>query len=98
MYGAALPAGAQDVGDRRRQTGVRVADGQLHPRQPAGDQAAQEVGPERLGLRFADVQGENLAAAGLVDPMGDDQRFGDDAATAIVSGATVSSCCARQHA
>ncbi len=56
--GAALPGAAQDLRDRGLQTRVRVADGELDTDQPALDQAAQERGPERLGLGLADVDGE----------------------------------------
>jgi hypothetical protein len=45
---------------------VRVADGQLNADQAPGDQRAQELRPERLGLRGADVQADDLAAPGLV--------------------------------
>src|SRR5215210_3372410 len=44
------------------------------------DEASEELGPERLGLGLADMDRENLAAAGLVDAVGDHQRLGDDAA------------------
>jgi hypothetical protein len=53
--GAALPGAAEDLGDRGLQPGVRVTDGELHADQPAGDQAAQELRPERFGLGLADV-------------------------------------------
>jgi hypothetical protein len=45
-----------------------------------GDQRAQEVGPERLGLGLADVDADDLAAAGLVDGVGDHDALSDDAA------------------
>ena len=60
--------------------GVGVRDGELHPGQAARDQAPKEVGPERLGLGLADIDREDLAAAGLVHAMGDDQRLRHDAA------------------
>jgi hypothetical protein len=63
VHGAALPAAAQDLGDRGLQPGVRVADGQLHAGQPSLDQPAQELGPEGLGLGLADVDAEDLPAA-----------------------------------
>ena len=43
-----------------------VADGELDADEAAGDEAAQELGPERLGLRLADVQADDLPAPGLV--------------------------------
>ena len=42
-------------------------------RAPAG---AQELDPEGLGLDLADVDPDHLAAARLVDGVGDDQRLG----------------------
>src|SRR3954468_8524351 len=57
----------QDLGDRGLQPGMSVGDRQLHTDEAALDQAAQKVGPERLGLRLADVDREDLAAARLVD-------------------------------
>jgi hypothetical protein len=82
VHGAALPrrAGAQDPGDRCLQAGVRVADDQLAANQAAGDQIAQELRPERLGLGLADVQADDFAAAGLVDAVGDDHALPPDAA------------------
>src|SRR6187200_2045961 len=52
---------------------------QLHADQAAPDQATQEGGPERLGLGLADVDREDLAAAGLMDTMRDHERLVDDA-------------------
>ena len=66
VHGAALPRRAEHLRQRRLQAGVRVADGQLHADQAARDEAAQELAPERLGLRLADVQADDLAPAGLV--------------------------------
>ena len=57
-----------------------VADDQLHPGQPALDQVAQERAPERLRLRFADVEADHLSVAGLVHGVGEHQRFTHDAA------------------
>jgi hypothetical protein len=39
-----------------------VGDGQLDAGQAAGDQGAQELAPERFGLRDADVEADDLAA------------------------------------
>jgi hypothetical protein len=44
----------------------------LDPDQAAGDQRPEELGPERLGLRSADVQADDLAPARFVDGVGDD--------------------------
>lgn len=59
---------------------VRVADRQLHPNQPAGDEASEELRPERLGLGLADVQANDLATPGLVHRVRDDDAFARDAA------------------
>jgi hypothetical protein len=48
-----------------------VADGQLDADQAAHDQRPQELAPERLSFRFADVQADDLAPAGLVHGVGD---------------------------
>ena len=61
VHGAALPAAAQDLGDRGLQASVGVGDRQLDADQPARDEPAQKVGPERLGLGLADVDREDLA-------------------------------------
>ena len=55
-----------------------VADDQLHPGQPALDQVAQERAPERLRLRFADVEADHLSVAGLVHGVGEHQCLPDD--------------------
>ena len=78
--GAALPAAAEDLRDRRLQPGVRVADRELDAGQAALDEASEELGPERLGLGLADVDREDLAPPGLMHAVRDDQRLGDDAA------------------
>jgi hypothetical protein len=36
------------------------------PSEAASDVAAEELGPERLGVRLADVEADNLAPRGLV--------------------------------
>jgi hypothetical protein len=68
---------AEDLRDRGLQAGMRVADRELHTDQAALDQAAQERGPERLGLGLADVDAQDLAAAGLVHAVRDHQRLVD---------------------
>ena len=60
--------------DRRLQAGVRVGDRELHADQAALDEAAQEVAPERLGLGLADVEADDLPAAGLVHGVRDHER------------------------
>ena len=73
-------AAAEDLRDRGLQPGVRVADGELHADQAAGDEAAEELGPERFGLGLADVDREDLPPPALMDAVRDDERLGDDAA------------------
>ena len=80
VHGAALPGAAEDLRDRRLQPACASEIASCDADQAALDQAAQEVGPERLGLGLADVEAENLAAAGLMDAVGDHQRLGDHAA------------------
>jgi hypothetical protein len=78
--GAALPGAAEDLRDHGLQARVGVADGALGADQATLDQAAQELGPERLGLGLADIDREDLAAAGLMNAMRDHQRLVDHAA------------------
>jgi len=80
VNGAALPGAPEDLGDRRLQPGMRVGAGQLHADEAALDQAAQELGPERLGLGLADVDREDLAPPALMHAVGDDERLVDHAA------------------
>ncbi len=56
-----------------------VADHKPQAAQSAGSEAAEEVGPERLGLDLADVQADDLAVPGFGDGVGDDEGFADDA-------------------
>src|SRR3954451_15423190 len=56
-----------------------VADGQLHADQPARHQRPEELAPERLGLRFADVEADDLLAAALVHGAGDDDALAHNA-------------------
>ena len=80
VHGAALPGAAEDLRDRRLEPGVGVGDRELDADEPAGDQAPEELGPERLRLGLADIDREDLAAAALVDAVGDHQRLVDHAA------------------
>ena len=76
----ALPRAGEHLADRLLQAGVRVADDELNTGEAALDQATQERAPERLRLRLADVETDQLAVAGLVDGVGEHQRFPDDTA------------------
>jgi hypothetical protein len=75
VHGAALPRHAEDLRQRGFQVGMRVADGELDADQAARDERAQELAPERLGLRGADVEADDLAAARLVDGVRDDDAL-----------------------
>ena len=80
VHPATLPGGMQHFGDRRLDPFVAVGDRQLDATQATAGELAQEVGPERLGFRRADVHAEHLAAAVAVDADGNDHRDRDDAA------------------
>ena len=61
MGAAPLPGRAGQRGaDRLHQPGVGVGDNQLHARQAAGDQAAQERQPPGAVLTRGDLQPEDL--------------------------------------
>jgi hypothetical protein len=75
----ALPRGTEHRRERRFEPRVRVADGRLHPDQATRDQRPQELAPERLGLRGADVQADDLAPARLVDGVRDHHALARDA-------------------
>jgi hypothetical protein len=77
---AALPGAAEHLRERVLQPGVRVGDDQLHARESALDQSAQERAPERFRLGLADIERDHLAVAGLVHAVGEHQRFAHDAA------------------
>jgi hypothetical protein len=68
VHGATLPGAAQHLGDGLLEALVGVGDHQLHARQAAADQAAQELPPERLGLGRTHIQADDLTLAGLVPP------------------------------
>src|SRR3954462_7277528 len=59
---------------------MRVADRELDADQAARDERAQELAPERLGLRLADVEADDLPAPRLVDRVGDNDALARDAA------------------
>ena len=78
---ASLPGGALEAaGDRFGQPGVGVGGHQAHTAQPAVDQPGQELAPERLVLRVADVDTEDFAMAVGTQPGGDHDRLGHDVA------------------
>ena len=78
MHPAALPSGLEDLGDGRLDALVAVADDQLDTAQAPPVQAAQELGPERLGLGVPDLQAEHLALAVGIDAHRHYHRHADD--------------------
>jgi hypothetical protein len=79
MHAAALPGGGQDACGGRLDTLVRVRDDQLHARQAAPDEIAEELGPEGLGLRSPDRHAQHLAPAVRVDADREGDGNADDA-------------------
>src|SRR5205814_418637 len=77
---AALPGTAKDLSDCVLQALVRVRDDELHAGQAAPDEAAQEVAPERLRLRFPAVEADHLPSPRLVHAVRDHQALAHDAA------------------
>ncbi len=61
---------------------MRVGDDELDATQAASRQLAQELRPDRLGLRGADLHAQHLAPAVGVDADGDDDGDRDDAPAA----------------
>jgi hypothetical protein len=80
VHRAALPRRPEDLGEGRLQPRVGVGDRELDADQPAGDERAQELAPECLGLGLADVETDDLAAARLMDGVRDDNALACDAA------------------
>ena len=60
---AALPGGAEHLGDGGLDALMGVGDDQLDAAQAAARQLAQELRPDRLGLRGADLHAQHLAPA-----------------------------------
>jgi site-specific DNA recombinase len=80
VHATALPGGPEHLGHRGLDALMGVRDHELHPGQAAALELAQELGPEGLGLRGADVHAQHLAAAVGVHRHGDGHGDGDDAA------------------
>jgi hypothetical protein len=78
MHPAALPGGAQDLGDGRLEAFMGIGDHQLHALEAATHQTAQKLDPEGGGFRLTEP--EDLASAVLVDAGGDYGRDRHDAA------------------
>ena len=79
---AALPGGVHQLGDGGLDALVGVGDDELDAAQAAPSELAQELGPEGLGLRGADVHAQHFAPAVCVDADRDDHRDRDDAVVA----------------
>lgn len=78
MDAAALPGGALEVAvDRVAEPGMGVGDHEFHSAQTALDEIAEELAPEHLVLRVADIDTEHLAVAVGSQAGGDHDRFGD---------------------
>ena len=71
---ATSPGGAENLGGGALQPFVGVGDDELDPTQAASRQLAQELAPERLGFRGANVEAEHFAPAVGVDADGDGER------------------------
>jgi hypothetical protein len=78
VHPAALPGGAHDAGDRALEALVSIGDDQLHAGKTAPNKVLQEVGPEDLRFRGADMQADDLAPALGVDGHGDYCGNADD--------------------
>src|SRR5205814_10206006 len=61
VHAAALPGRLEHLGCRGLDAFVAVADHEFHATQAAPVQAAQELGPERLGFAGADLQAQHFA-------------------------------------
>ena len=78
VHPAALPAGAQHLGDGGLDALVGIGDDQLHAPEPAPCQLAQEGRPDGRGIRGFDIYAQSLAPAVAVDARGDDDGDRDD--------------------
>lgn len=66
---AALPCGAENLGDGGLDALMGVRDHQLHAPQPTPGEFTQELGPDRIGLGRACFQNQNLAPPSVFTPM-----------------------------
>src|SRR3546814_8699445 len=71
VHRASQPGGANDAGDRTLEDLVSIGDDQIHAGKTAPNKVLQEVGPEDLRFRGADMQADDLAPALGVDGHGD---------------------------
>ncbi|ANN60864.1 hypothetical protein A9174_31985 [Mesorhizobium loti NZP2037] len=82
MDAAPLPCRAQHPGDGRLDAFVGIGDDELDAAQAATGQLAQELRPDRLGLRGANLHAQHLAPAVRIDADSDDDGDRDDPPTA----------------
>ncbi len=54
---------------------MSVRDNQLHTREAALDEAAEEAAPERFRFGFADIEADHFPVAGLVHGVGKHERL-----------------------
>ena len=80
MHPTALPRGGEHTGGGGLDALMRIADHQLHARQAAAHEIAQELGPEGLRLRGPGGHAKNLAAAIRVHADRDGNSDADDPA------------------
>ena len=76
---ATLPGGAEHLGDGGLDAFMGIGDDELDATQPPARQLAQELRPDRLGLRGADLHAQHLAPSVAVDADGDDDGDRHDA-------------------
>src|ERR671926_1309932 len=79
MHATTLPGSTKHSRDGVAQPVVSIRDHQLHAFEPALDQAFQKARPERLRLRRADAEPDDLAPAVARHRHGDYRRHRDDA-------------------
>jgi hypothetical protein len=80
MDRAALPRRAEHLRERGLQSRMRVGDRELHSDQAALHQPSEELSPERLRLRRADIQADDLPPPGLVHGVRDHHALALNAA------------------
>lgn len=79
MHTAALPSRIENLGHSGFQAFVGVGDDQLYAPQATSHEAAQEVCPVRLGLRWPNPHAQDFAATASVHGPGDYYGDRDDA-------------------
>jgi hypothetical protein len=80
VHGAALPRRPEHLRECGLEARMRGADRQLDADEATRDEAAEKVAPERLGLRGADIEADDLPPACLMDGVRDDDALARDPA------------------